>query len=101
MTAVERAQHLAKSLQAQEVAARRAEEKTALLRLNFEKLQKAHLEAQEQHVREIAELQVAVDRKHAEAAVAEGALEAARRDRARLQMALLTPGDKNLAAAEA
>lgn len=96
-TAIERAQQLGKSLQAQEVALRRAEEKETALRTSFERLQSAHAEFRRNHETQVAELQRKLEQQQADSAIAEGALESARRDRARLQVALLGKGEPHAA----
>jgi crescentin len=50
-----------------------------------------------EHEQKVADLQATIERLTSEAAMAEGALEAARRDRSRLQMALLGASDGDMA----
>ncbi|MBO9558864.1 MAG: intermediate filament-like cell shape determinant CreS [Caulobacter sp.] len=87
--AIERADQLAKTVGAHEKALKRAEERAAQLRTRFEALQASEDETRRVHDEKIAELQTEIERLRSEAALAEGALESARRDRSRLQMALL------------
>lgn len=93
--AIERADQLAKTVQAQEKALKRGEERAAQLRARFETLQAAQDQAQREHAERATEMQSELERIRAEAAVNSGALESARRDRARLQMALLGGGDQD------
>ena len=88
-TAIERADQLAKTVGAHEKALKRAEERAAQLRTRFEAMQASQDEVRRQHEDKVAELQTEIERIRSEAALAEGALESARRDRSRLQMALL------------
>jgi crescentin len=97
--AIERADQLAKSAVAHEKTLKRSEERENQLRLRLETLQQTQDEARRQHEDKVAELQTQIDRLTSEAALAEGALEAARRDRARLQMALLGASEDDMAAA--
>jgi len=97
--AIERADQLAKSAVAHEKTLKRSEERENQLRVRLESLQQSQDEARRQHEDKIAELQTQIDRLTSEAALSEGALEAARRDRARLQMALLGASEDDLAAA--
>ena len=62
-------------------------------------MQEAQDTARRQHEEKIGELQTQIDRLTSEAALSEGALEAARRDRSRLQMALLGATDSDIAEA--
>jgi crescentin len=62
-------------------------------------MQEAQDAARRQHDEKIGELQAQIDRLTSEAALAEGALEAARRDRSRLQMALLGATEDDVAQA--
>jgi len=87
--AIERADQLAKTVGAHEKALKRAEERAAQLRTRFEALQASEDEIRRAHDEKIAEMQAEMERIRSEAALAEGALESARRDRSRLQMALL------------
>ncbi|MDR6530625.1 crescentin [Caulobacter rhizosphaerae] len=87
--AIERADQLAKTVVAHEKALKRGEERAAQLRTRFEALQASEDETRRAHDDKIAELQAEIERIRSEAALAEGALESARRDRSRLQMALL------------
>ncbi|HWW27699.1 MAG TPA: intermediate filament-like cell shape determinant CreS, partial [Caulobacter sp.] len=87
--AIERADQLAKAVVAHERALKRAEERAAQLRTRFEALQASEDETRRAHDDKIAEMQAEIERIRSEAALAEGALESARRDRSRLQMALL------------
>ena len=87
--ALERADQLAKTVGAHEKALKRAEERAAQLRTRFEALQASEDETRRAHDDKVAELQTEIERIRSEAALAEGALESARRDRSRLQMALL------------
>ncbi|MCY1645986.1 crescentin [Caulobacter sp. SL161] len=97
-TAIERADQLAKSAVAQEKALKRAEERAQQLRARLDAMQEAQDQARRDHEAKIAELQATIERLTSEAALAEGALEAARRDRSRLQMALLGASDGDVAA---
>ena len=74
---------------AHEKALKRAEERAAQLRTRFEALQASEDETRRAHDDKVAEMQAEIERIRSEAALAEGALESARRDRSRLQMALL------------
>jgi crescentin len=87
--AIERADQLAKTVGAHEKALKRAEERAAQLRTRFETLQASEDETRRGHDDKVAEMQAEIERIRSEAALAEGALESARRDRSRLQMALL------------
>ncbi len=87
--AIERADQLAKTVGAHEKALKRAEERAAQLRTRFEALQASEDEIRRAHDEKVAEMQAEIERIRSEAALAEGALESARRDRSRLQMALL------------
>jgi crescentin len=87
--AIERADQLAKTVSAHEKALKRAEERAAQLRTRFEALQASEDEVRRAHDEKITEMQAEIERIRSEAALAEGALESARRDRSRLQMALL------------
>lgn len=97
--AIERADQLAKTVGAHEKALKRAEERAAQLRTRFEALQASEDEIRRAHDDKIAEMQAEIERVRSEAALAEGALESARRDRSRLQMALLGATSDDLAAA--
>mgnify|MGYP002775195208 FL=1 len=97
-TAIERADQLAKSGVAQEKAMKRAEERAQQLRARLEAMQEAQDQIRREHEDKVSELQATIERLTSENALAEGALEAARRDRSRLQMALLgASGDSDLA----
>lgn len=96
-TAIERADQLAKSGVAQDKALKRAEERSAQLRTRLDGMQEAQDQLRREHEDKVAELQATIERLTSEAALAEGALEAARRDRSRLQMALLGASDGELA----
>ena len=98
-TAIERADQLAKTVGAHEKALKRAEERAAQLRTRFEAMQASQDEVRRQHEDKVAELQTEIERIRSEAALAEGALESARRDRSRLQMALLGATSDDMAAA--
>lgn len=87
--AIERADQLAKGALAYEKTLKRAEERAVQLRARLEAMQEAQDMSRRQHEEKLAELQAQIERLTSEAAMSEGALEAARRDRARLQMALL------------
>ncbi|KQY35983.1 intermediate filament-like cell shape determinant CreS [Caulobacter sp. Root1455] len=87
--AIERADQLAKTVVAHEKALKRAEERAAQLRTRFEALQASEDETRRAHDEKVTEMQTEIERIRSEAALAEGALESARRDRSRLQMALL------------
>ena len=87
--AIERADQLAKTVVAHEKALKRGEERAAQLRTRFEALQASEDEVRRAHDDKVAEMQAEIERIRSEAALAEGALESARRDRSRLQMALL------------
>jgi crescentin len=87
--AIERADQLAKTVVAHEKALKRGEERAAQLRTRFEALQASEDETRRTHDEKVAEMQAEIERIRSEAALAEGALESARRDRSRLQMALL------------
>ncbi len=93
--AIERADQLAKAAVAHDKTLQRAEERANQLRVRLEAMQEAQDAARRQHEEKVGELQAQIERLTSEAALAEGALEAARRDRSRLQMALLgaTEGD--------
>lgn len=97
--AIERADQLAKTVGAHEKALKRAEERAAQLRTRFEAMQTSQDEIRRQHEDKVAELQTEIERIRSEAALAEGALESARRDRSRLQMALLGATSDDMAAA--
>ena len=97
--AIERADQLAKTVGAHEKALKRAEERAAQLRTRFEAMQASQDEVRRQHEDKVAELQTEIERIRSEAALAEGALESARRDRSRLQMALLGATSDDMAAA--
>jgi crescentin len=96
-TAIERADQMAKSATAQEKAMKRAEERAQQLRARLDAMQEAQDQIRREHEEKIADLQATIERLTSEAALAEGALEAARRDRSRLQMALLGASDGDLA----
>ena len=96
-TAIERADQMAKSALAQEKAMKRAEERAQQLRTRLDGMQEAQDQMRREHEEKVAELQATIERLTSEAALAEGALEAARRDRSRLQMALLGASDEGLA----
>ncbi|WP_297507129.1 crescentin [uncultured Caulobacter sp.] len=96
-TAIERADQMAKSALAQEKALKRAEERAQQLRARLDAMQEAQDQIRREHEDKVAELQATIERLTSEAALAEGALEAARRDRSRLQMALLGAGEGDLA----
>lgn len=98
-TAIERADQLAKNAVAQEKAMKRAEERAQQLRSRLDAMQEAQDQLRREHEEKVAELQATIERLTSEAALAEGALEAARRDRSRLQMALLGASDEGLAEA--
>ncbi|MDB5455299.1 MAG: hypothetical protein JWP92_884, partial [Caulobacter sp.] len=68
-------------------------------RARFETLQASQDLARQEYEDKVAEMQSEIERARSEAALAEGALESARRDRSRLQMALLGAGDEPLIAA--
>lgn len=97
--AIERADQLAKTVGAHEKALKRAEERAAQLRTRFEALQTAEDEVRRAHDEKIAEMQAEIERLRSEGALAEGALESARRDRSRLQMALLGATGEDIQAA--
>lgn len=97
--AIERADQLAKTVGAHEKALKRGEERAVQLRARFETLQASEDEVRRHHDDKVAELQTEIERIRAEAALAEGALESARRDRSRLQMALLGATSDDLAVA--
>ena len=97
--AIERADQLAKAAVAHEKTLKRAEERATQLRTRFEALQENQDVSRRQHEEKLAELQAQIERLTSEAALSEGALEAARRDRSRLQMALLGATDGDLAEA--
>ena len=97
--AIERADQLAKTVGAHEKALKRAEERAAQLRTRFEALQASEDETRRAHDEKVAEMAAEIERIRSEAALAEGALESARRDRSRLQMALLGATSDDLAAA--
>ena len=96
-TAIERADQMAKSATAQEKALKRAEERAQQLRARLDAMQEAQDQIRREHEDKISDLQATIERLTSEAALAEGALEAARRDRSRLQMALLGASDGDLA----
>ena len=97
--AIERADQLAKAAVAHEKTLKRSEERATQLRTRLDAAQEIQDEARRQHEDKVAELQTQIDRLTSEAALAEGALEAARRDRSRLQMALLGATEDDLAQA--
>jgi crescentin len=97
--AIERADQLAKTVGAHEKALKRAEERAAQLRTRFEALQASEDETRRAHDEKVAEMAAEIERIRSEAALAEGALESARRDRSRLQMALLGATSDDMAAA--
>ncbi|CAN5588746.1 crescentin [soil metagenome] len=97
--AIERADQLAKTVVAHEKALKRAEERATQLRTRFDAMQTAQDDIRRQHDDKVAELQTEIERIRSEAALAEGALESARRDRSRLQMALLGATSDDLAVA--
>jgi crescentin len=97
--AIERADQLAKTVGAHEKALKRAEERAAQLRTRFEALQASEDETRRAHDDKVAEMQTEIERIRSEAALAEGALESARRDRSRLQMALLGATSDDMQAA--
>jgi crescentin len=97
--AIERADQLAKAALAHEKTLKRSEERANQLRTRLDAAQAIQDEARRQHEDKVAELQAQIDRLTSEAALAEGALEAARRDRSRLQMALLGATEDDLAQA--
>jgi crescentin len=74
---------------AQDKAMKRAEERAQQLRTRLDAMQEAQDQIRREHEDKVSELQATIERLTSEAALAEGALEAARRDRSRLQMALL------------
>jgi len=96
-TAIERADQMAKSAAAQEKAMKRAEERVQQLRTRLDGMQEAQDQLRREHEEKVAELQATIERLTSENALAEGALEAARRDRSRLQMALLGASDEGVA----
>lgn len=96
-TAIERADQMAKNASAQEKALKRAEERAQQLRARLDAVQEAQDQVRREHEQKVAELQATIERLTSEAALAEGALEAARRDRSRLQMALLGASDGDMA----
>ncbi|ALL15045.1 crescentin [Caulobacter henricii] len=97
--AIERADQLAKAAVAHDKTLQRAEERANQLRVRLETMQEAQDTSRRQHEDKLAELQAQIERLTSEAALAEGALEAARRDRSRLQMALLGATEGDLAEA--
>jgi crescentin len=97
--AIERADQLAKTVGAHEKALKRSEERAAQLRTRFEALQASEDEIRRGHDDKVAEMQAEIERIRSEAALAEGALESARRDRSRLQMALLGATSDDMQAA--
>jgi crescentin len=97
--AIERADQLAKAVGAHEKALKRSEERAAQLRTRFEALQASEDEVRRAHDDKVAEMQAEIERIRSEAALAEGALESARRDRSRLQMALLGATSDDMQAA--
>ncbi len=97
--AIERADQLAKGAITQDKALKRAEERAVQLKARIDAMQEAQDTARRQTDEKIGELQAQIERLTSEAALAEGALEAARRDRSRLQMALLGATDSDLAEA--
>ena len=76
---------------------KRAEERAQQLRTRLDAMQEAQDQLRREHEEKVSELQATIERLTSEAALAEGALEAARRDRSRLQMALLGASDDGLA----
>jgi crescentin len=96
-TAIERADQMAKNASAQEKALKRAEERAQQLRARLDAVQEAQDQVRREHEQKVADLQATIERLTSEAAMAEGALEAARRDRSRLQMALLGASDGDMA----
>jgi len=97
--AIERADQLAKMANAHEKALKRAEERAGQLRTRFEALQAAQAESQREAAKTLSAKQAEIERLQSEAALHEGALEAARLDRSRMQMALLGPIDDMAASA--
>lgn len=97
--AIERADQLAKAAVAHDKTLQRAEDRANQLRARVEAMQEAQDATRRQHEEKVAELQAQIERLTSEAALSEGALEAARRDRSRLQMALLGATDGDLAEA--
>lgn len=96
--AIERADQLAKGAVTHDKALKRAEERALQLKARIEALQESHDLSRRQQDEKVVELQAQIDRLTSEAALAEGALEAARRDRSRLQMALLGATEDDVAA---
>lgn len=92
--AVERAQQLARKLQTLDGTVRRGDDRNGVLRATVEQLQAAEVELRRTHAEQLKEIQSALERKQTDSAIVEGALESARRDRARLQVALLGNGEK-------
>ena len=97
--AIERADQLAKTVVTHEKALKRAEERAGQIRTRFETLQASQDDIVRQHDDKVVELQAEIERIRSEAALAEGALESARRDRSRLQMALLGATSDDVAVA--
>lgn len=97
--AIERADQLAKGAVTHDKALKRAEERALQLKARIEALQESHDLSRRQQDEKVVELQAQIDRLTSEAALAEGALEAARRDRSRLQMALLGATEDDVAQA--
>jgi crescentin len=97
--AIERADQLAKGAVTHDKTLKRAEERAVQLKARIDAMQEAQDAARRQHDEKIGELQAQIDRLTSEAALAEGALEAARRDRSRLQMALLGATEDDVAQA--
>jgi crescentin len=97
--AIERADQFAKGAVAHDKTLKRAEERAVQLKARIDAMQEAQDAARRQHDEKIGELQAQIDRLTSEAALSEGALEAARRDRSRLQMALLGATEDDVAQA--
>ena len=93
-TAIERAQQMSRNLQAQEAAVRRLEEKLQLVRATNERLETSEREARQAYEEKVKTLEADLERKQTDLSISEGALEAARKDRARLQIALLGQADE-------
>lgn len=93
-TAIERAQQMSRNLQAQEAAVRRLEEKLQLVRAANERLEASEREARLAFEEKVKGLEADLERKQTDLSISEGALEAARKDRARLQIALLGQADE-------
>ncbi len=79
--AIERADQLAKGAVTHDKALKRAEERALQLKARIDALQESHDLSRRQQEEKLVELQTQIDRLTSEAALAEGALEAARRDR--------------------